>query len=104
MVRTRFALILYFRMVAHKAACHTLSSAFLKSMNETPRSVQIVADLNDLRPEIMYLMNVANKDFISACATASLITVSIVRKTIFLSIKNNQDRNSTVEQHRRWSD
>ena len=32
MVPTRFALILYFRMVAHKAACHTLSKAFLKSM------------------------------------------------------------------------
>ena len=32
MVRTRFALISYFRMVAHKAACHTLSKAFLKSM------------------------------------------------------------------------
>ena len=32
MVRTRFALILYFRMMAHKAACHTLSKAFLKSM------------------------------------------------------------------------
>ena len=32
MVRTRFALILYFRRVAHKAACHTLSKAFLKSM------------------------------------------------------------------------
>ena len=32
MVRTRFALILYFRMVAHKCACHTLSKAFLKSM------------------------------------------------------------------------
>ena len=32
MVRTRFALILYFRMVAHKAASHTLSKAFLKSM------------------------------------------------------------------------
>ena len=28
MVRTRFALILYFRMVAHKAACHTLSNVF----------------------------------------------------------------------------
>ena len=27
-VRTRFALILYIRMVAHKAACHTLSKAF----------------------------------------------------------------------------
>ena len=32
MVRTRFALILYFRMVTHKAACHTLSKAFLKSV------------------------------------------------------------------------
>ena len=31
-MRTRFALILYYRMVAHKAACHTLSKAFLKSM------------------------------------------------------------------------
>ena len=30
MVRTRFALILYFRMVANKAACHTLSKAFFK--------------------------------------------------------------------------
>ena len=30
MVRTRFALIMYFRMVAHKAACHTLSKSFLK--------------------------------------------------------------------------
>ena len=31
-VRTKFALILYFRMVAHKAACDTLSKAFLKSL------------------------------------------------------------------------
>ena len=32
MACTRFALILYFRMVAHshKAACHTTSNAFLK--------------------------------------------------------------------------
>ena len=30
MVRTRFALILYFRMVADKAACHTLSKAFFE--------------------------------------------------------------------------
>ena len=32
MVRTRFALLLYFRMVAHKATCYTLSKAFLKSV------------------------------------------------------------------------
>ena len=30
MVRTRFALILHFRMGAHKAACHTLSKAFFE--------------------------------------------------------------------------
>ena len=33
LVRTRFALILYVRMVAHNAACHTLLKVFLKSMN-----------------------------------------------------------------------
>ena len=32
MVRIRFALVLYFRMVAHKATCRTLSKAFIKSM------------------------------------------------------------------------
>ena len=32
MAGTRFALILYFRMVVHKAACHTLSNACLKFM------------------------------------------------------------------------
>ena len=30
MARTRFALILFFRIVAHKAACHTLSNAFFE--------------------------------------------------------------------------
>ena len=30
MVRTRFALILYFRMVANKAACHTLLKVFFE--------------------------------------------------------------------------
>ena len=29
-MQNRFALILYFRMVAHKAACHTLSKAFFE--------------------------------------------------------------------------
>ena len=53
----------------------------------------------------MYLMlQTRNSD--QPAQIASLIRVSILRKTIFLflSIKNNQDRNSTVEQHRRWSD
>ena len=30
MARTRFALILYFHMVANTAACHSLSNAFLE--------------------------------------------------------------------------
>ena len=32
MARTIFALILFFHTVTHKAACNTLSNAFLKSM------------------------------------------------------------------------
>ena len=32
MTRIRLALMLYFFMVAHKAACQTLKKAFLKSM------------------------------------------------------------------------
>ena len=32
MARMMLALMLYFLMVAHKASCHTLSKAFLKSI------------------------------------------------------------------------
>ena len=48
MVRTRFALILYFRMVAHKAACNTLSKAFFE-INED--MVQILLML-----EVLFLL------------------------------------------------
>ena len=34
MARTRFSLILYYRMVAHKAACHTLSIFFFFEIYE----------------------------------------------------------------------
>ena len=35
MARMMLALMLYFLIVAHKASCHTLSKAFLKSMNSS---------------------------------------------------------------------
>ena len=35
----RFVLMLYFFMVAHKAACQTLSKAFLKSMVDHGRGL-----------------------------------------------------------------
>ena len=54
MVRTRFALILYFRMVAHKAACHTLSKAFFQ-INED--MVQILLVL-----EVLFTQNSEVKD------------------------------------------
>ena len=41
MARTRFALILYFRMVAHKAACHTLSKAFLNQRRHGTDSADV---------------------------------------------------------------
>ena len=51
MVRTRFALILYFRMVAHKAACHTLSKAFFE-INED--IVQILLMSQDSKVEDLF--------------------------------------------------
>ena len=44
MVRTRFALILYFRMVAHKAACHTLSKTFFE-INEDMVQILLVLEV-----------------------------------------------------------
>ena len=41
MVGTRFALILYFSMMAHKAACHSLSKAFLKSVKHGTDSADV---------------------------------------------------------------
>ena len=44
MVRTRFALILYFRMVAHKAACHTLSKAVFE-INENMVQILLMLEV-----------------------------------------------------------
>ena len=44
MVRTSFALILYFRMVAHKAACHTLSKAFFE-INEDMVQIPLMLEV-----------------------------------------------------------
>ena len=44
MVRTGFALILYFRMVAHKAACYTLSKAF-SEINEDMAHILLMLEV-----------------------------------------------------------
>ena len=44
MVQTRFALILNFHMVAHKAACHTLSKAFFK-INEDMVQILLILEV-----------------------------------------------------------
>ena len=44
MVRARFALILYFRMKAHKAACQTLSKAFFE-INEDMVQILLMLDV-----------------------------------------------------------
>ena len=53
MVRTRFALILYFRMVAHKAACLTLSKVFFEINEDMIRILLML--------EVLYLS--VNFDF-----------------------------------------
>ena len=54
MVRTRFALILYFRIVAHKAACDTLSKAFLKSMVQVMLMLEVLFTLDSKAEALFY--------------------------------------------------
>ena len=63
MVRTRFGLILYFRMVAHKAACHTLSKAFFE-INED--MVQILLVL-----EVLFTQNSEVEDLFCGVSSGS---------------------------------
>ena len=63
MVRTRFAVILYFRMVAHKAACHTLSTAFFE-INED--MVQILLML-----EVLFTQDSKVEDLFCGASSSS---------------------------------
>ena len=63
MLRTRFALILYFRMVAHQAACHTLSKAFFE-INED--MVQIL-----LMFEVLFTQNSKIEDLFCGASPGS---------------------------------
>ena len=56
MVQTRFALILYSRMVAHKAACHILSKAFFEINEDMVQSLQMfeVVFTQDLKVEDLF--------------------------------------------------
>ena len=76
MVRTKFALILYFRMVAHKAACHTLSKAFFE-INEV--MVQILLML-----EVLFTQDSKVEDLFYGAASGS--EPSLFFKNYFFSL------------------
>ena len=63
MVRTRFALLLYFRMVAHKAASHTLSKGFFE-INEY--MVRIL-----LMSEVLFTQDSKLKDLFCGASSGS---------------------------------
>ena len=77
MVRTRFALILYFRMVAHKAACHSLSKAFLKIDEDM---VQILLVL-----EVLFTQDSEVKDLF--CGASSGSEPSLLFSNYFFSLR-----------------
>ena len=57
MARTRFTLILYFRRVAHKGACHTLSKAFFEINEDMVQTDDVKSTLNQWCFTIMTLIN-----------------------------------------------
>ena len=76
MVRTRFALILYFRMVAHKAACYTLSKAFFEISEDM---VQILLVL-----EVLFTQDSEVEDLF--CCASSRSESSLIFRNYFFSL------------------
>ena len=74
MVRIRLALILYFRMVAHKAACHTLSFGISEDM------VQILLML-----EVLFTQDSKVKDLF--CGASSGSEPSLFFSNYFFSLE-----------------
>ena len=77
MVQTRFALILYFRMVPQKAACHTLPKAFFE-INED--MVQILQML-----EILFTQDSKVEDLF--CGASSCSEPSLFFSKYFFSLE-----------------
>ena len=82
-MRTRFALILYFRMVAHTAACHTLSKAFFETNEDM---VQILLML-----EILFTQD-SKVENLFCGASSSSVPIQFFSNFFFsLGLKPSQD-------------
>ena len=83
MVRTRFALILYFSMVAHKAACHTLVKGFFE-INED--MVQILLML-----EVLFTQDSEVEDLFCGASSGSEPSLFFSNYFFSLGFKPIQD-------------
>ena len=84
MVRTRFALILYFRMVAHKATCHTLSEVFFFEIDED--MVQILLML-----EVLFTQDSKVEDLFCGASSGSEPSLFFSNYFFSLGFKPIQD-------------
>ena len=83
-MRTRFALILYFRMVAHKAACHTLSVKGFFEIDED--MVQILLVL-----EVLFTQDSEVEDLFSGASSCSEPSLFFSNYFFSLGFKPIQD-------------
>ena len=83
MVRTRFALILYFRIVAHKAACHTLLKALLKSMKTWFRFFLML--------EVLFTQDSEAEDLFRGASSGSVPGLFFINYLFGLGLKPTQD-------------
>ena len=83
-VRTRLVLILYFRIVAHKAACHTLSKVVVFLINKD--IVQI-----SLKLEVLFTQNFKVKDLFCGASSGSKPSLFFSNYFFRLGFKPIQD-------------
>ena len=83
MVRTRFATILYFRLVTHKTACHSLSRPFLKLMMTQFRFCQC--------SKFLFTQNSKVEDLFCGASSGSELIFSFSNYFFSLGFKPIQD-------------
>ena len=83
MARTRFALVLYFHIVAHKAACHTLPNVFSEIYEDMVQILLMLKVLSTQESEV--------KDLFCGASPGSELSLAFSNNLFSLGFESVQD-------------
>ena len=95
MVRTRFALILYFRMVDHKAACQTRIIKIYEDMIQNLLMLKVFFT-QDSKADDLFCGAPSGSEPASSLAIYEVIHIKRVLTTVWMLVTNDTRYNDTV--------